>query len=303
MAAGALPLLYYPLGQVQPDFGALEELEIHLFSKHLQFLDCRAAAEVAASLGFSGLDLTVRPGGHVEPHGVAEKLPEAIEAIENGGSHCSLITTAVENAENPVDVSLLKSASSSGISQYRTNWFRYRESVSMKQSLETCRKQLSGLSALNKELGLVGCYQNHAGKLIGASAWEVDAILANTDTDHFGVQYDIRHATVEGGLSWENGFRLLHKRIKCIVLKDFRWEKQQGRFIVVNTPIGEGMVDFTGFFKLIKANGIRVPAILHLEYPLGGAEEGARELSIDKGIVFSAMKKDLEQLRELWENA
>jgi L-ribulose-5-phosphate 3-epimerase len=36
-----------------------------------------------------------------------------------------------------------------------------------------------------------------------------------------GAQYDIRHATVEGGLSWQTGFNLIRPNIKTIVLKDF----------------------------------------------------------------------------------
>ncbi|MEM9984789.1 MAG: sugar phosphate isomerase/epimerase, partial [Bacteroidota bacterium] len=55
------------LGQVSRK----EELEVHLFSKHLQFLGYRAMAEKATELGFAGLDLTVRPNGHVSPEKVA----------------------------------------------------------------------------------------------------------------------------------------------------------------------------------------------------------------------------------------
>jgi len=36
-----------------------DQLEIHLFSKHLQFLNWKEAAEVAADIGFTGLDITV----------------------------------------------------------------------------------------------------------------------------------------------------------------------------------------------------------------------------------------------------
>jgi hypothetical protein len=36
---------------------------------------------------------------------------------------------------------------------------------------------------------------------------------------------------------------------------------------------------------------------MHFEYPLGGAESGAKTLMIDKAKVIAAMRKDLTTLR------
>ncbi len=277
--------------------------EVHLFSKHLHFLNPEQAAEVAATLGFNGLDLTVRPKGHVEPVGVKDTLPGAIEAIRRGGSRCSLITTAVEDVDEQRDKAVLETAAASGVSYYRSNWYRYHRDLSMMESIGRHAQQIAKLAEFNKKLGLTGCYQNHAGNLIGASLWEIDRLLAAADTEWFGLQYDIRHATVEGGLSWENGLRLVHDKIKTIVLKDFKWSLVNGQWQVVNTPIGEGMVNFKRYFRLLKDYGIQVPASLHLEYPLGGAEHGEKVLKIDRKLVFLAMKKDLNTVKDLWEQA
>ena len=38
-----------------------------------------------------------------------------------------------------------------------------------------------------------------------------------------------------------------------------------------------------------------------MEYPLGGAEHGATQLSCDKQVVFNAMKKDLKKVHDLWQ--
>ena len=50
-------------------------LKIHIFSKHLQFLNYEDMANAAAEMGFDGIDLTVRPNGHVLPEQV-EISPE-----------------------------------------------------------------------------------------------------------------------------------------------------------------------------------------------------------------------------------
>jgi len=37
-----------------------------------------------------------------------------------------------------------------------------------------------------------------------------------------------------------------------------------------------------------------------MEYPLGGAEHGDSEITINKTAVFSQMKKDLSFIKETW---
>ena len=57
------------------------------------------------------------------------------------------------------------------------------------------------------------------------------------------------------------------------------------------------------YFKLLKKYKINVPISLHLEYPLGGAEHGDSNITIDKKEVFAQMKKDLTFLRQTWQRA
>jgi hypothetical protein len=64
--------------------------------------------------------------------------------------------------------------------------------------------------------------------------------------------------------------------------------------------MGEGMVDFKTFFGLLKKYQVNVPASLHLEYPIGGAEHGDKELTIPQNQVYEAMGKDLEYVRKMW---
>ncbi len=64
--AAFIPFMNMPFDALSAD-ELHDPLSISIFSKHLQFLDCSSAAATAAEMGFAGLDLTVRPGGHVEP--------------------------------------------------------------------------------------------------------------------------------------------------------------------------------------------------------------------------------------------
>lgn len=277
-----------------------DKLEVCIFSKHLQFLDYKTLGEKVAEMGFDGIDLTVRPGGHVEPVSVKTDLPKAVAEIEKGGSKVVMMATTIESVNNPLDVDVLETASSCGIKYYRPAWFKYPVGKPLPESLEMYALQLKDLSIMNKKLGIIGCYQNHAGNLVGGSLWEVYDILKLVDKEFFGSQYDIRHASVEGANSWVNGLELIHPQIKTIVVKDYKWGKVDGKWQLINVPIGEGMVDFKKFFHLLKQYNINVHISLHCEYDLGGAEKGNREITVDPQVVFDAMKKDLEKIRQLW---
>lgn len=280
-----------------------EPLNVHIFSKHLQFLEIGKAAQVAAEIGFDGLDLTVRPKGHVLPENVDTDLPAAIRAIQKAGSSCKMMTTAVSDTAHPRDKKVIQVAAAEGVEFYRSNWFTFQEDLSLEESLGYYREKVQQLGELNKAHNIVGCYQNHSGTKVGASMWEVKKILETVDPAYFGAQYDIRHAVAEGGRSWSNGVKLLKDHIKTIVLKDFKWGKINGKWRIVNVPIGEGMVDFTAYFKQLKSYGLAPPTSLHLEYDLGGAEKGYLDIKVDQKVVFDAMKKDLTAVQQLWKAA
>lgn len=300
---GTIPLISSANSFFESDFFDTSELDISIFSKHLQFLDYKTTGEMAAEMGFSGVDLTVRPNGHVHPELVKTDLPIAIRDIKTAGSNCKIITTTIESISNTVDVDIITTAAALNIKYYRTNWFKYKENKSMQESLDFYENEINKLGELNKNSGIVGCYQNHAGRNVGSSFWEIDTILKTANPDYFGTQYDIRHAMVEGANSWENGFELLKLKIKTIVLKDYKWKKINGKWEAKNVPIGEGMVDFTSYFKLLKKNNLKPPVSLHLEYDLGGAEKGNTSITVNKKVVFDAMKKDRMAIQKLWKEA
>jgi len=285
---------------MDPKFGPLE---VHIFSKHLQFLSVKQAGEIAGEIGFAGLDLTIRPKGHILPENVTSDLSRAIQDIKQSGSTCKMITTAVSNVSNPLDKEVIKAAAAEGVQYYRSNWFKFKNDRSLEDSLAYYKEVVRRLGDFNKEHDIIGCYQNHSGTKVGASVWEVKKILESANLKYFGTQYDIRHAVAEGGQSWPNGIQLLKDHIKTIVLKDFKWVKIDGKWKIVNVPIGEGMVDFDAYFKLLKSYKLKPPVSLHLEYPLGGAEKGRFEITVDRKIVYEAMKKDLAAIHKLWKEA
>jgi len=279
-----------------------EKFHISVFSKHLQFLNYQQTAEAAAEIGFDGVDWSVRPKGHVLPENVAQDLPLAVDALKKAGLAPMLMTSGISSVEDEHTKKVLHTAAELGIKFYRMGYYRFDETRSIPQDLDNIKHQVEKLALLNKEVNIQGAFQNHAGSYVGAAIWEIWKLLKDTDPNFMGCQYDIRHASAEGGMSWPTGLRLIAPRINTIVLKDYKWSQDGGKWKLQNVPIGEGMVDFIAYFKLLKTYDINVPISMHYEYDMGGAEHGEREISIPHKAVFQTMKKDLVKVRELWEN-
>lgn len=277
-----------------------DNLSVHLFSKHLQFLDYKEMAKVAAEIGFDGLDLTVRPRGHVEPENVKRDLPKAVEAIRSQGMQPVMMASGINNAEDPVNVQVLNTASELGFQYYRLAYYKFPEDGTWKQNMDKIKATFTRLGKLNKKLGIHGAYQNHSGTGMGSYMPDIAYVLEGADPRWSSCQFDIRHANVEGGTAWPLGLRWVKDHIKTIAIKDYRWEMRDGERKVVNVPIGEGIVDFDKYFKQLRSYSIKPIVSLHLEYDLGGADHGHREITIPREKVYAAMRRDLEGLHKRW---
>lgn len=273
---------------------------LSVFSKHLQWLDYPEMARTAAELGFDGVDLTVRPGGHVLPENAERDLPKAVKAVRDQGLEVYMISTAISDPDDQYTVPILKTAGELGIRHYRTDWFPYDEAKSINQNLKTFSAKLQRLAEINRQYGIQGDYQNHAGSSFGSSIWDLWLVLSEMDSQWIGSQYDIRHATVEGANSWTNGLAAIHPFIGTLDIKDFKWHQaDDGSWHEQNVPLGDGMVDFQQYFKLLKQYKVQVPISIHYEYDLGGANHGAQSLKISEEKVLSALERDLNTL-DIW---
>jgi sugar phosphate isomerase/epimerase len=280
------------------------QLQLHVFSKHLQFLDYMEMAEAAADLGFDGVDLTVRPGGHVEPDRAEDDLPRAVEAIRHFGLKAELMASGINNIQDEVNRKVLEVASKEEIKFYRLAYYNFDQERTIPESLQLHNKTAVDLADYSAQLGIAGTYQNHAGTRVGGEIWDIWHLLQDIDVQWLGCQYDIRHAIVEGGTSWTNGLRLIRDKINTLVLKDFIWERTSAGWKIKNVPLGQGMVDFPAYFKLLKSYGISVPVSMHFEYDLGGAEHGSRDLDAEsRKTLFAAMRRDLQMARKWWNEA
>lgn len=273
--------------------------EVCIFSKHLQWLDYNAMAETAADIGFDGVDIPVRPGGHVLPEKVEDDLPRAVEAVRNVGLDVAMMTTGIVDARDSNTEPILRIASELGIGYYRMGYLRYNQSLGVAKTLESYKSQFRDLAEMNKHYKIHGAYQNHAGTRVGGPVWDLWEILRDLDPRWIGCQYDVRHATVEGGFSWPLGLKLLSSYIKITAIKDFRWSKIHGKWDDESCPLGEGMVDFKKYFEIVKQRDIDGPISVHFEYPIMEASEQETSAEERRKKTIKVMQNDLRKLRSM----
>lgn len=291
------------------------KLKVCMFSKHLQFLSVPEAAAAAKDMGFDGLDLTVRPDGHVLPANVATDLPKAVEAVRKAGLEVPMITTEITPDTMPVAQSILSAASSLGIHHYRWGGLKYDPAKPIQAQLDALRPKVRALAELNQRTGCCGMYHTHSGPgMIGATIWDVYLLFRDLDPKWIGVNYDIGHATVEGGYGgWIATAKLTGGMMRGIALKDFAWARNakgsthpdpydkslgvEGAWVPHWCPIDQGMVRFDSFFEIVKQNGFDGPLQLHVEYPLGGSENGKRTLTLPREQVLASIRADLNAIK------
>ncbi|HEV2273313.1 MAG TPA: TIM barrel protein [Acidobacteriaceae bacterium] len=303
--------------EAAPRAGSPDKLKICVFSKHLQWADVKEASAVAKEIGYDGIDLTVRAGGHVEPERVETDLPIAVETIRKAGLEVPMITTDITPATSAKADVVLKAAGRLGIHHYRWGELRYRPGQDIAEQLVDLEPKMRSLAELNQRHQVCGMYHTHSGPgLIGGPIWDLWLMFRELDPRWMGINYDIGHATVEGGYGgWLASSRLVKDYMRGIALKDFLWARNEkgtthsdpfdkslgveGAYVPHWWGIGQGMVNFSGFFSVVKRNAFSGPVQLHFEYPgLGGAQNGNKTLGIPKQQLIDAMRRDLTAVKE-----
>ena len=252
-----------------------------LFSKHLPKLNYAELAETVKQMGFDGVDLTVRAGGHVLPERAAEDLPRAVETIRAQGLVVPMITTGLTSPSDPAARPTLATAGRLGVPCFKLGYWQYSPGISIESRLFEVKQDVAGLVAMAKERSVVAGYHNHSGNYVGAAIWDIRSIIGDMDPRWIGYYFDPCHATAEGGEGgWQISLRMAIARIKMVAVKDFFWEKRAGKWEMRMCPLGEGMVRWTEFFAALRDARFTGPISMHVEY------EPADESAIARDFAF-----------------
>jgi sugar phosphate isomerase/epimerase len=276
-SAAALPIAAQAQPKARPP--------LCIFSKHMAHFQWDELGARAKELGFEGIDLTVRPKGHVLPERVAEDLPRAVEAIRRHGLSVPMVTTDLKDVSDPAAKPTFDAMKKLGIKLYKIGYWTYKREPNVLATIAECKRKFQGLVALSSQYGLTAGLHNHSGADVGCAVWDYREILACSRDQDAGFYFDPGHSVIEGGLfNWRVSLDIAQPRMKMSAIKDFYWEKANGKWRTRWCPLGEGMVPWAEIFAAYAKAGFAGPVSLHLEYP--GGEE------------LSAIQKDLEFMKK-----
>lgn len=241
------------------------------FVKFIQSLSPDEMANEIKRIGLDGIEATVRPRGQIEPDRIEEELPGLVEALGIKDLEITIMASHINRADIGSMEKAVRTAAANGVKRYRMAYYKYDKELSIRKTINECKAIVKDLSQLNKECGIQGLYQNHAGLgYVGAGIWDIVEVLQDISPEDIGIAFDVRHATVEGGKSWPVDWKHALPHIQAIYIKDFVWEGKSMK----NVPLGEGNVDLKQFSKLVSSDlPVDLPLSLHVEY-LGKAGTG-----------------------------
>ncbi|TVP97994.1 MAG: sugar phosphate isomerase/epimerase [Planctomycetaceae bacterium] len=233
-----------------------------VFAKHLQWLSNEALADLLVELDVAGIEATVRDDGQVKPEDARRGLPKLAEALDRRDRRIVIMTTGITSPDSPHAAEVLETAAKLGVRHYRMGYYQYDLNKPILPQLQNFTRQAERLAQQNRALGIVGVYQNHAGdRYVGAPLWDLRQMLESISPAEIAVAYDVRHATVEAGMSWPLNWAMIRPHVGAIFLKDFHWTEGKAE----NVPLGTGQVD-PKLFAAVRDSGLAVPVSLHMEY-------------------------------------
>ena len=216
-------------------------------------------------LGLDGCDLSVEPGGTVLPEQSPVDLVRAIEVIGGEGFEVPVITTSFFSIVEPWARNVLGLSGRSGVAYFRTAYSKYPERLAAR------RNDILGLMSYGRaaEIGMVVPYP--AG----------EAVIRALDPEWIGYDFDTTQGAVEAVLP----------RIRAVRLRDARKDGNR----MVACPLGEGVVDWAGFFGVLARARFSGPLTLTLSYQVADRLEALKhDAAFARQQLNAAYQKELE---------
>ena len=173
---------------------------------------------------------------------------------------------------------------------FKLGYWNYRPADNIETRIAEVRRDVAGLVSLGARVRHGGGIPQSLRQLRGRSrvGRRAPSSRARTRTGSATISIPC-HATAEGGeAGWNIAMRMALPRIKMVALKDFYWEKANGKWTMRMCPIGEGMVKWPEVFALLASAHFAGPLSLHLEYEPADMAAIARDLAFVKKQVAAA---------------
>lgn len=279
-------------------------MDYMVFSKFLTGEPLEAIGRRLAAAGIGAIDLTVRPGGHVEADRVADDLPKAVENLGKSAVRVGMLTTSIQSVEQ--GETILRTAAKLGIRYYKLGYWMYQGFGTLAKQRAEIIAALKPLAALNRELNLIAGFHNHSDVFFGANTADIRDVLDAVDSPTIGAYFDGCHATIEGG---SRGYLMqleyVIDRLVMLAVKDFRWLDNKSayagarRHSVMFCPLATGNTPWPQLVKIFKQRQFAGPISIHAEYRTDHSEPWCDTAQ----AVIDVTRQDIAMFNQWWKES
>lgn len=242
------------------------------FTESFQDWPIEKVCQKFKAAGLDGLDLTVRPGGHIDPKDAKAKLGPAMAAAKKHGVEISMLSTAITDAD-AVGETILGTCGELGIPRIKLGYYRIARFGKLLAEIDDTRRRLEGVAKLARKHGVLPCVHIHSGEMIPASGPVAYLLLRDISPEEVGAYVDPMHMTVEGGIGgWRQSLDLLAPWIAISSLKNCMWQPQprddrgQIPWRVKKCPLADGVAPIPDYLQALRDLDYRGLYTLHSEY-------------------------------------
>ena len=246
--------------------------KVCVYTEHFQSLPIPKVCAIFKQMGVEGLDLTVRPGGHIEPRDVKTELPKAVQAARDHGLKVMMLTTAITEAD-PIAEATLATCQQLGIGRIKMGYYRVGQFGMLSKRLAEVRRHLAAVAKLAAKYNVRPCVHVHSGPTIPSNGLMLHDLIREIPPERIGAYLDSHHMTITGGAGgWRQAIDLLRPWISLVALKNFQWQRTergelgQQRWRTEYCRLQDGVAPIPQFVRTIHQAGYRGFYTLHTEY-------------------------------------
>ncbi|MGC9317461.1 MAG: sugar phosphate isomerase/epimerase family protein [Armatimonadota bacterium] len=232
-----------------------------VFSKPWKQMRLQDLARHIAELGFTGVELPVRPDFQVEPRDVSDGLPEAARIFADHG-------VSIESVAGPTDEPTIAACAEAGVPIIRICLPIGEDGYLASE--QRYRSQFEELVPVLDQHGVAVGIQNHCSNQVG-SALGVMNIIGDFSPDHFCAVWDPAHNALAGEIP-EQAIDIFWSHLRMVNLKNPMWMRENGPEAAVAqwrmywTSGRQGIASWPKVVELLQERGWEGPVCLTAEY-------------------------------------
>ncbi|QDT82043.1 Xylose isomerase-like TIM barrel [Gimesia maris] len=277
--------------------------QLGAFTKSFQDMPIPDVCRAFQSIGLDGLDLTVRPKGHILPENAEQELPQACAAAKEAGVKILFLTTMIDEPDKNAE-RILATAREQGIDRVKIGYYRYKTFGTLAQQLKETTKKIGKVAKLCQKYEVLPCVHVHSNAFIPSHGTQLYQLIQDYSPQEIGAYVDTLHMVKEGsGDGWRQGLDLLGPWIALCAVKNFAWERGDGRdkyghqkWEAKTVPVADGISPIPQFVDALRKLGYKGTFSLHSEFK---GRHSWKELSTQECLAQTAV--DAKYFRSLWQ--